>query len=152
MDYMSNKALTIAVSLIVTMMIASAVLYTINQVNGVYKTVYETDTLIQSNFDEFDAFDGAVKTQLDLLNAAKKYKNNDSVQVTLISKGELVGSDENKFTIAKDHGVSVEGLENSLLLEKEEEKVSVDTGEASKKYNTYIERLDNGKVIIGFVS
>ena len=74
MDYMSNKALVIAVSLLVTMGIASAVLYTINQVMGIYKDVYETDTLIQSNFDEFDAYDGAVKTELDLLNVAKKYK------------------------------------------------------------------------------
>ena len=49
---MSNKALIIAVSLLVTMTIASAVLLIINQVTGVYRTVYETDTLIQSNFDE----------------------------------------------------------------------------------------------------
>ena len=51
---MSNKALIIAVSLIVTMAIASSVLLIINQVVTVYGQVYETDTSIQSGFDEFD--------------------------------------------------------------------------------------------------
>ena len=71
MDYMSNKALIIAVSLIVTMAIASAVLLIINQVVTVYGQVYETDTSIQSGFDEFDSYDNTQKTALDVLNTVK---------------------------------------------------------------------------------
>lgn len=58
---MSNKALIIAVSLIVTMAIASAVLLIINQVVTVYGQVYETDTSIRSGFDEFDSYDNTQK-------------------------------------------------------------------------------------------
>ncbi len=151
MDYMSNKALIIAVSLFITMAIASAVLYTVNQVTGVYKQVYETDTLIQNNFDEFDAYDSAEKTELDLLNTAKKYKDNTAVYVTLTAKENLVGSDENKIDIAKNHGVNIENLKSSLNVDVENKKISVDTAKASKKYNTYVERLSNGSTIIGFV-
>lgn len=81
MDYMSNKALIIAVSLIVTMAIASSVLLIINQVVTVYGQVYETDTSIQSGFDEFDSYDNTQKTALDVLNTVKKYKNNSLVSV-----------------------------------------------------------------------
>lgn len=152
MDYMSNKALIIAVSLLITIMISSAVLYTVNQVIGVYKQVYETDTLIQSRFDEFDAYDGTEKTELELFNTAKKYKNNGSVYVTLTAKGNLVGSDENKISIAENHGINIDSLKSSLSIDENEKgEVSVNTGKASKKYNAYVERLSNGSTIIGFV-
>ena len=68
MDYMSNKALIIAVSLIVTMTVASAVLLIINQVTTIYGQVYETDTSIQNTFDEFDSYDNTEKTLLEFLN------------------------------------------------------------------------------------
>lgn len=151
---MSNKALVIAVSLLITMGIASAVLYTINQVMGVYKTVYETDTLIQSNFDEFDAYDGAEKTKLDLLNTLKKYKDNSAVAVTSKNKGDLPTGDDAKFNSAKD-SISIDSIESELKPEgssiKDGEKVAVNTSKASDKYNTYVERLSDGRVIIGFV-
>lgn len=155
MDYMSNKALVIAVSLLITMGIASAVLYTINQVMGVYKTVYETDTSIQSNFDEFDAYDGAEKTKLELLNSLKKYKNNSAVAITNKNKGDLPTGDDARFNSAKN-SISITSIENELRPEdgniKDEEKVAVNTSKASDKYNTYIERLSDGRVIIGFVA
>lgn len=71
MDYMSNKALIIAVSLIVTMTVASAVLLIINQVTTIYGQVYETDTSIQNTFDEFDSYDNTEKTLLEFLNTIK---------------------------------------------------------------------------------
>lgn len=165
MDYMSNKALIIAVSLIVTMAISSAVLFTINQVTGIYKTVYETDTLIQSNFDEFDAYDGAVKTKLDLLNAAKKYKDNESVYVVIKDKSDFteLSNDNEKEKRAKDSQVGntfISNLESkneigSLGIDKEgvPGKVIVESTEnASVEYDTYVIRLNSGKVIIGFTN
>lgn len=153
MDYMSNKALIIAVSLIVTMTIASAVLYTVNQVTGIYKNVYETDTLIQSNFDEFDAYDGTVKTKLDLLNTAKKYEYSTSVFVTNISQGNIGSSIEEKKQKAKDNKINVEELQSSLIEEDTQTGKAIIKNQPSANvlYNTYIERLDDGSVIIGFV-
>ena len=153
MDYMSNKALIIAVSLIVTMTIASAVLYTVNQVTGIYKNVYETDTLIQSNFDEFDAYDGTVKTKLDLLNTAKKYENSTSIFVTNISQGNIGSNIEEKKQNAKDNKINVEALQASLIEEDTQSRkaIIIDQNSANVLYNTYIERLDDGSIIIGFV-
>ena len=153
MDYMSNKALIIAVSLIVTMTIASAVLYTVNQVTGIYKNVYETDTLIQSNFDEFDAYDGTVKTKLDLLNTAKKYENSTSVFVTNISQDSLGSTTQEKKQKATNNKIDIDAL-SSLLIEEDTQTgraIIKNQTSANALYNTYIERLDDGSVIIGFV-
>lgn len=148
MGYMSNKALIIAVSLLVTMTIASAVLLIINQVTGVYRTVYETDTLIQSNFDEFDAYDGAVKNQLDLLNVAKKYKDATNVFVTLNSQDNVkngeVGQQINTST-------GIETLKNNIDEKiNENGTVVVDSSKAAEKYNTYVYKSDD-MVYIGFI-
>lgn len=156
MDYMSNKALVIAVSLLVTMGIASAVLYTINQVMGIYKDVYETDTLIQSNFDEFDAYDGAVKTELDLLNVAKKYKDSDTVYVTYEKQDEVTASNISAIKNNRINNPDViknrDNATSSLQVNKGEQgEISVNTSEASKKYNTYVKKFDN-IVVIGFVA
>lgn len=156
MDYMSNKALVIAVSLLVTMGIASAVLYTINQVMGIYKDVYETDTLIQSNFDEFDAYDGAVKTELDLLNVAKKYKDSNNVYVTYKNQDEVTASNisaiKNNRINNPDVIKNIDNATSSLEVNKGEQgEISVNTSEASKKYNTYVKKFDN-IVVIGFVA
>ena len=66
---------------------------------------------IQSNFDEFDAYDGAVKNQLDLLNVAKKYKDATNVFVTLNSQDNVkngeVGQQINTST-------GIETLKNNI--------------------------------------
>ena len=132
MDYMSNKALIIAVSLIVTMAIASSVLLIINQVVTVYGQVYETDTSIQSGFDEFDSYDNTQKTALDVLNTVKKYKNN-----SLVSVVDGNGSPYNE-----------EALKSSLEVENAGTgDLSVSSTEASKTYSSTIKR-DNNKVTI----
>lgn len=157
MEYMSNKALIIAVSLFVTMAIASAVLLIVNQVMSVYKEVYETDTLIQSSFDEFDAYDSTVKTKLDLLNVAKKYIDSDIVYVTTKKKDDI-----NKFNldaikterINNKESVEFKNIKSSLEEKIETENSSSDVGtiyinstEAAKKYNSYVLKFDNIVVI-----
>lgn len=159
MDYMSNKALIIAVSLIVTMIIASGILYTINQIRQLYKQVYETDTLIQSNFDEFSAYDGGEKTYLELMNAIKKYKDSDTVYITFIPKDSLDSTEDEDRKIIRvinsDGNLKDENYlrANSLYLsENEQGKIQIQSDSAVYKlrYNTYVERLNNGKVIIIF--
>ncbi len=154
MDYISNKALIIAVSLLITMGIASAVLYTINQVTGIYKTVYETDTLIQSNFDEFDAYDDVEKTKLDLLNTAKKYKDSSTVYITTKKQSDVNLANVNEVKNDRiNQTVNITSLNNQLGVTENfnDANLSVDVEEASKKYKTYVKKLDN-IVVIGFIA
>ena len=154
MDYISNKALIIAVSLLITMGIASAVLYTINQVTGIYKTVYETDTLIQSNFDEFDAYDDVEKTKLDLLNTAKKYKDSSTVYITTKKQSDVNLANVNEVKNDRiNQTVNITSLNNELGVTENfnDANLSVDVEEASKKYKTYVKKLDN-IVVIGFIA
>lgn len=126
MDYMSNKALIIAVSLIVTMAIASSVLLIINQVVTVYGQVYETDTSIQSGFDEFDSYDNTQKTALDVLNTVKKYKNN-----SLVSVVDGNGSPYNEEALKRSLNVENAGTGD----------LSVNSTEASKTYSSTIKEI-----------
>jgi len=129
---MSNKALIIAVSLIVTMAIASSVLLIINQVVTVYGQVYETDTSIQSGFDEFDSYDNTQKTALDVLNTVKKYKNN-----SLVSVVDGNGSPYNEEALKRSLNVENAGTGD----------LSVNSTDSSKTYSSTIKR-DNNKVTI----
>lgn len=81
MDTASNRALTIAVAVLVTIVITSGVLFSISQMQDIYKQVYETDVNIQNRFSEYEAYDNTIKTGLDVMNAAKKYRDSNLVKV-----------------------------------------------------------------------
>lgn len=140
MDYMSNKALIIAVSLIVTMTVASAVLLIINRVTTIYGQVYETDTSIQNTFDEFDSYDNTEKTLLEFLNTVKKYRNNSNVTIRYNSID---------FTTVEEKDKEIDNLKIYLKIEKDNEKISIDTTFSSSMYIANVEKNDN-KVIISF--
>ena len=140
MDYMSNKALIIAVSLIVTMTVASAVLLIINQVTTIYGQVYETDTSIQNTYDEFDSYDNTEKTLLEFLNTIKKYRNNSNVTIRYKSID---------FTTVEEKDKEIDTLKTYLQIEKDNEKISIDTTFSSSMYIANVEKNDN-KVIISF--
>lgn len=140
MDYMSNKALIIAVSLIVTMAVASAVLLIINQVTTIYGQVYETDTSIQNTFDEFDSYDNTEKTLLEFLNTVKKYRNNSNVTIRYNSIDHTTIEEKDKV---------IDNLKKYLNIEKDNEKISIDTVFSSSMYIANVEK-NNNKVIISF--
>lgn len=140
MDYMSNKALIIAVSLIVTMTVASAVLLIINQVTTIYGQVYETDTSIQNTFDEFDSYDNTEKTLLEFLNTLKKYRNNSNVTIRYNSIDHTTVEEKDKV---------IDNLKKYLKIEKDNEKISIDTVFSSSMYIANVEK-NNNKVIISF--
>lgn len=140
MDYMSNKALIIAVSLIVTMAVASAVLLIINQVTTIYGQVYETDTSIQNTFDEFDSYDNTEKTLLEFLNTVKKYRNNSNVTIRYNSIDHTTVEEKDK---------EIDNLKKYLKIEKDNEKISIDTVFSSSMYIANVEK-NNNKVIISF--
>lgn len=83
MDLMSNKAIVIAVGIFVTLAIASGVLMVMDGIREVYQDVYSTNISLSSQFNEYDAYDNAKKTKVELLNTAKKYRDNAAVVVKL---------------------------------------------------------------------
>lgn len=139
MEYMSNKALVIAVSLIISMSIASAVILVINQVMTVYKQVYETDTSIKSGFDEFDSYDNTTKTALEVLSTIKKYKDNSLVEIIVAGQGN------NKDAIQSY-------IENSIINgeNKPVDVANIDSVKASAEYSSKLERMDGNKIKITF--
>lgn len=139
MEYMSNKALVIAVSLIISMSIASAVILVINQVMTVYKQVYETDTSIKSGFDEFDSYDNTTKTALEVLSTVKKYKDNSLVEIIVAGQGN------NKDAIQSY-------IENSIISDKNNpiDVENIDSLKASAEYSSKLERMDGNKIRITF--
>ena len=94
--------------------------------------MYETDTSIQSGFDEFDSYDNTQKTALDVLNTVKKYKNN-----SLVSVVDGNGSPYNEEALKRSLNVENAGTGD----------LSVNSTEASKTYSSTIKR-DNNKVTI----
>ena len=139
MEYMSNKALVIAVSLIISMSIASAVILVINQVMTVYKQVYETDTSIKSGFDEFDSYDNTTKTALEVLSTIKKYKDNSLVEIIVAGQGN------NKDAIQSYIENSIINGENKLV-----DVANIDSVKASAEYSSKLERMDGNKIRITF--
>lgn len=139
MEYMSNKALVIAVSLIISMSIASAVILVINQVMTVYKQVYETDTSIKSGFDEFDSYDNTTKTALEVLSAVKKYKDNSLVEIIVAGQGN------NKDAIQSYIENSIKQNENEPI-----DVENIDSLKASAEYSSKLERMDGNKIKITF--
>lgn len=139
MEYMSNKALVIAVSLIISMSIASAVILVINQVMTVYKQVYETDTSIKSGFDEFDSYDNTTKTALEVLSTIKKYKDNSLVEIIVAGQGN------NKDAIQSYIENSIKQNENESI-----DVANIDSVKASAEYSSKLERMDGNKIKITF--
>jgi len=87
-EFLSAKALTIAVGVAVSLTITSAVLFTLNQITQIYQDVYSTDVSIKKQFIQYSMYQGTVMTGLEMYNTAKKYK--DSKEVTVKSGGSII--------------------------------------------------------------
>lgn len=80
---MSNKAITIAAAIFVTIVITSGIFFSLGQIQKIYKHVYETHNSITGEFNEFDAYENTKKTSVEVLNALKKYRSNTRVVVSV---------------------------------------------------------------------
>lgn len=88
MDFLGNKALMISVGISITLVIASAILFTMNQITLLYQDVYTTDISISNQFMEYSAYDQTVMFGIEMYNTAKKYKDNPAVIVKCNVGGE----------------------------------------------------------------
>jgi len=89
-EFLSAKALNIAVGVAVSLTITSAVLFTLNQITLIYKDVYGTDVSIKKQFMEYSMYQDTVMTGLEMYNTAKKYKN--SATLTVKSGGAIINT------------------------------------------------------------
>jgi len=86
MNAITNRAIFIGASLLITIVITSAIILVITQVTGIYQRVYNTDISIRKQYDEFSAFDHhATKTGMDLLNVVNKYRNDAGVKIFVVN-------------------------------------------------------------------
>lgn len=83
MSEISNKAIIIAVSLLVTIAIASSIIMVLGYFKDIYKIVDETDISLRKMFNEFDMYDNTTLTGLEIINAYNKYRDNPLVNFTL---------------------------------------------------------------------
>lgn len=81
MSEISNKAIIIAVSLLVTVAITSSIIMVLGYFKDIYNTVDKTDISLRKMFDEFDVYDNTVMTGLDIVNTYNKYKDNPTVNI-----------------------------------------------------------------------
>ena len=85
MDDISIKALIIGVSIFVTMLITTVVLFEFQQISNIYKGVAETDITFESRLDELNKYDDSNNEfyGLDVLNTVEKYRHEDTINVCL---------------------------------------------------------------------
>ena len=83
MSEISNKAIMIAVSLLVTIAITSAIITVMGYFREIYAEVDKTDISIRKGFTEYDMYDNTVMTGLQLENTFNKYKDDSTVVIYL---------------------------------------------------------------------
>ena len=90
MSEISNRAIVIAVGVLVTIAITSSVLMVMGYFKDIYSEVKNTDISLRKMFNEFDPFDGTEITGLDILNGYNKYRNDPTVNFSV--NGQLINS------------------------------------------------------------
>lgn len=92
MDEISTKAIIIGVSIFVTLVILTVIVFEFQQIQSVYKQVGQTNISFEEQLDEFDKYRDSnnLFTGLDIRNTVKKYANNKAVDVCMTSiAGEI---------------------------------------------------------------
>ena len=83
MSEISNRAIMIAVGVLVTIAITSSVLMVMGYFRDIYSEVKNTDISLRKMFNKFDPFDGTEVTGIDILNGYNKYKNDPTVNLSI---------------------------------------------------------------------
>lgn len=85
MDEITTKAIIIGVSILVTIIILTVIIFEFTQIQSVYKQVGQTNISFEDRLDEFDKYRDSSNlfTGLDVRNTVKKYINDKSVKVCI---------------------------------------------------------------------
>lgn len=126
MDEIVTKAIIIGVSIFVTLLIVTVLIFEFTQIRSVYKITAETNVTFEERLDEFDKYRDSNNyfNGLDVKNTIEKYKNDDTVDVC-IKSGESINCSDS-ITINKDNYnkeyksyMEEEGIKFKIIFEKE---------------------------------
>ena len=83
MDEISTRAIIIGVSIFVTLIIVTVIIFEFSQIQKVYKVTAETDITFEERLDEFDKYRDSNNdlTGIDLRNTVAKYNDDETVEV-----------------------------------------------------------------------
>ena len=95
MDEIVTKAIIIGVSIFVTLLIVTVLIFEFTQISSVYKVTAETNITFEERLSEFDKYRDSTNyfNGLDVKNTIKKYKNDKSVEVCIDEAGAINCSD-----------------------------------------------------------
>lgn len=85
MNELSVKAIVIGVSITVTIIILTVVIFEFTEIQKLYSNVAQTDISFESRLDEFDKYRDSNNdfNGLDVRNTLKKYENETQVKVCI---------------------------------------------------------------------
>ena len=83
----SNRAIVIAVGLLVTIAITSSVVMVMGYFRDIYSDVKNTDISLRKMFNKYDPYDNTTLTGLDILNAVKRFRNDPTVNIIFKERG-----------------------------------------------------------------
>lgn len=85
MDEIATKAIIIGVSIFVTLIIVTVLVFEFTQIRNLYKVTAETDITFEERLDEFDKYRDSNNyfNGLDVNNTIKKYKKDPTVDVCI---------------------------------------------------------------------
>lgn len=123
MDESATRALRIAVSLFVTLVIASGVLIMYGIVQTTYKQVYETDISFKEEFGEYE---NTRNTFIDVLNTYSRYKGRSDVAVYCTGASNIA-NDVNILVNYDDHMEDLKQNTKSYLTNSDTQNNNLDT-------------------------
>jgi len=85
MDEIASKAVIIGVSIFVTLLIVTVLIFEFTQIKDLYRASAETDITFEARLDEFDKYRDSnnIFYGLDVRNTIEKYKNDPTVKVCI---------------------------------------------------------------------
>ena len=91
MDEIGTKAIIIGVSIFVTLIIVTVLVFEFTQIQDIYKVTAETNITFEDRLDEFDKYRDSTNyfNGLDVKNTIEKYYNDKTVEVC-IKDGEAI--------------------------------------------------------------
>ena len=83
MDEIATRAIIIGISIFITLIIVTVVIFEFSQIQKVYKVTAETDVTFEERLNEFDKYKDSNNDfrGLDVKNTISKYEYDDSVEV-----------------------------------------------------------------------
>lgn len=126
MDEITTKAIIIGVSIFVTIIILTVIIFEFSQIQSIYKITAETNITFEDRLDEFDKYRDSNNyfNGLDVKNTKAKYSSDKSVDVCLKTGGVEVCNDSLNISDGeynREYKASLEEIGNKfkIVFEKE---------------------------------